>query len=89
VTPDLAERLKFHKAQLLSILQGDDQLVAEARAIIQQLRANGLGDLAEMLVEAWQERLSICTADGGLTLAEAQRVALDQIRQMLDRYAIA
>jgi hypothetical protein len=83
VTPDLAGRLKTHKAQMLAILQGAEGPAAEAEAFIQHVRSGGDNDLAEALAEAWQERLSIGTADGGLTLAEAAAVALEQLRSML------
>jgi hypothetical protein len=83
VTPDLAERLKVFKPQLLAILQGTDGPAAEAEAIIRHVRAGGDDDLAAALAEAWQERLAICTADGGLTLAEAEVVALEQMQAML------
>jgi hypothetical protein len=83
VTPDLAERLTRHKAQLLAILQGANGPAAAAEAIMRRVRAGGDGDLAEALAEAWGERLSIGTADGGLTLAEAAAVALEQLQAML------
>jgi hypothetical protein len=84
VTPDLAERLKMYKAQLLAILQSAGGFAAAAEAIVHRVRVGGDDDLAEALVEAWQERLSICTADGGLTLAEAEAVALEQLHGILD-----
>jgi hypothetical protein len=83
VTPDLAARLKAHKARLLAVLQGAAGPAAEAESIIQQVWAGGNTDLAEALAEAWHERVSICTADGGLTLAEAAAVAQVQLQSML------
>jgi hypothetical protein len=83
VTPDLAERLTVYKTRLLAILEPAAGLAAEAEAIMQQVRAGGDDDLAEALAEAWQERLAIGTADGGLTLAEAEAVALEQLQSML------
>jgi hypothetical protein len=84
VTPDLVERLKRHKAQLLAILQAVANPAAEAEAIMRHVRACGDDDLAEAMAEAWEERLAICTVDGGLTLAEAEAVALEQLRNILD-----
>lgn len=78
-TPDLGERLHRYKAELLAILQGGDGPAAEAESIVRRVRADGDDDLAE----AWHERLSICTADGGLTLAEAATIALAQLQAML------
>jgi hypothetical protein len=82
--PELVERLRTHKAELLGLLQGADGPAAEADAIIRHVRAAGDNDLADRLAEAWEERLSICTTDGGLTLAAAELVALEQLRHMLD-----
>jgi hypothetical protein len=82
--PALVERLRLFKAPLLALLRGADGPAAEADRMIRQARADGDGDRAEVLAEAWEERLSICTADGGLTLAEAEVVALQQLRAMLD-----
>jgi len=39
-------------------------------------------DLAELMTEAWQERLAICTADG-IPLAEAEQTALKQVQAIL------
>jgi hypothetical protein len=44
-------------------------------------------DLAELMTEAWQERLAICTADG-IPLAEAEQTALKQLRAMLTHRGI-
>ena len=44
-------------------------------------------DLAELMAEAWQERLAICTADG-IPLAEAEQTALKQLRAMLTHRGI-
>lgn len=87
VTPNLAERLRVHKPRLLAILQAPAGPAADARAIMTQVRADGDEDLAEALAEAWEERLAICTADGGLTLAEAEIVALEQLRNILDSHS--
>jgi TubC N-terminal docking domain len=83
-TPALVERLKLFKAPLLAILQGAVAPAAEADMMIRQARADGDADLAGALAEAWEERLSICTTDGGLTLAEAEVVALGQLQTILD-----
>ena len=83
VTPDLAARLQVHKADLLAVLRAAAGRVADADALIRGARARGDNELAEALAEAWQERLAICTADGGLTLAEAEAVALQQLQAML------
>lgn len=66
MTPDLLRRLKAHKAELL------------AMAIIQQTRDLGNVDLADALAEAWDEGISIITADK-IPLAEAQATALQQL----------
>jgi hypothetical protein len=39
-------------------------------------------DLAEVMGEAWQERLAICTADD-IPLAEAEQTAMKQLQSML------
>jgi hypothetical protein len=84
VTPDLAGRLRAHKDALLAILQGGSEAAVQAQAIIRRVRASGEDDLAEAMAEAWEERLAICTADGGLTLAQAEVIALYQLKAMLD-----
>jgi hypothetical protein len=89
ITPDLSERLKRHKAQLLAILPGAGGRAAEAEGIIRYVREGEDHELAEFMVEVWQERLSICTTDGGLTLAEAEVVALEQLWNVLDSRASA
>jgi hypothetical protein len=38
-------------------------------------------DLAEVMAEAWQERLAICTADD-IPLAEAEQTAMKQLQAM-------
>jgi len=48
-----------------------------AMLMIQQVH-----DLAELMAEAWQERLAICTADG-IPLAEAEQTALKQLQAMV------
>ena len=48
-----------------------------AMLMIQQLL-----DLAELMAEAWQERLAICTADD-IPLAEAEQTAMKQLQAML------
>lgn len=86
-TPALVERLRTHKLHLLAILQGADGVAAEAEMIMRQVRAGGDDELADRMAEAWEERLSICTAEGGMTLAAAQCIALGQLRTMLDSCA--
>jgi hypothetical protein len=48
-----------------------------AMLMIQQLL-----DLAELMAEAWQERLAICTADD-IPLAEPEQTAMKQLQAML------
>lgn len=35
------------------------------------------------LRDAWQERLAVCTMDGEIPLADAERVALDELGSIL------
>jgi len=72
MTPTLLQRLQAHKTELL------------ATVIVKQVRDRGEADLAEALVEAWEERISIITADN-IPLAEAERTALEQLRAMLGK----
>jgi hypothetical protein len=83
MTPDLAEQLKRHKAELLAVLHAATGAAAEAKALTWRARAGGDEDLAERLAEAWEERLSIITADN-VPLAEAEEIALKQLVAMLD-----
>jgi hypothetical protein len=83
VTPDLAERLRQYKAEVLAVLRAATGPAAEADALIRGVRAHGDADLAEVLAEVWYERLAICAEDGGLIPADAEAVALKQLHTML------
>jgi hypothetical protein len=48
-----------------------------AMLMIQQVH-----DLAEVMSEAWQERLAICTADD-IPLAEAEQTSMTQLQAMI------
>lgn len=71
MTPDLLERLRAHKAEVL------------AMAIIQQVQDLGDADLAERLAEAWGERIAICVEDGKESQQKAEAIALKQLRTMM------
>ncbi|MFQ5464087.1 MAG: hypothetical protein ACE5E5_15855 [Phycisphaerae bacterium] len=79
VTPELANRLRSHKADILEAL--DDPETTADRII------DAAQDAVDDLRECFDERLAICTIDGGLSESAARRVALEQIlrKMALDR----
>ena len=138
MTPDLADRLAAHRADLLAVLAAADdradrcpasdtaaftpqerrlldgcsaatlaavdaakrafaplgvtvEAVAPSKSaardgaarLIRNARRVGDGGRAVALRDAWQERLAICTMDGGLSVRDAERAALDELGSML------
>ncbi len=55
----------------------------EAARLIRDARRGGDIGRAAALLDAWRERLAICTMDGAIPLADAERVALDELRSIL------
>ena len=47
--------------------------------LIYDARRNAKRDLAVALRDAWRERIAICTTDGGLTIKEAEGVAVNEL----------
>ena len=126
MTPDLAEKLRRHKPELLARLgaageapgrytEAEERLlggvpapvrttvdlvkatfadlggatVVEVRPDRPYLRRRAAAHIREArrtdrsqavaLRDAWAERMAICTIDGGLDLADAERVAVDEL----------
>ena len=73
MTPDLIQRLRAHKVELLAVL------------VIQKARDLGNAPLAEALAEAWGERIAICIEDGKESQQTAESIALQQLRIMSAR----
>ena len=90
LTPDLAEQLKAHKAELLALLRAADGVVinehrvAVATLIRQARRARDL-DLSIALRDAWRERLAICEIDGGVRIEHAEEIALEELQKIVAR----
>jgi hypothetical protein len=74
MTAPVLEQLQRHKSELIMVLRSSPR--EQAQAILDEAH-----DRALRLSEAWEERLSIVTADG-IPLAEAERTALLQLRMM-------
>ena len=128
MTPDLAEKLRRHKPELLARLgaageapgrytEAEERLLGgvpapvrttvdlikatfadlggglkvvevhddparfrdQAARLIRQARRASDRPRAIVLRDAWAERMAICTIDGGLDLADAERVAVDEL----------
>ena len=58
------------------------RLQAHKAELLAMLMIQQVHDLAEVMAEAWQERLAICTADG-IPLAEAEHTAMKQLQAMV------
>jgi len=54
--------------------------------LIRDARRGGNPGKAVALRDAWQERLAICTIDGGLSMRDAERVALDDLELPLAKW---
>ncbi len=91
MTPDLIERLKAHKDDVLAILaacSGTDQSNPRryAARLIRQARQDGDRDRAVAMRDCWRERVTICTIDGGLPTVDAQRFAHEEVRALNQLY---
>ena len=76
MTPDLIQRLRAHKVELLAI------------SVIQKARDLGNPHLAEALAEAWGERIAICIEDGKESQQIAESIALQQLEIMSARIVL-
>ncbi len=56
---------------------------AGAARLIRDARRHGGDGQATAFRDAWRERLAICTMDGAIRLADAERIALDELRSLL------
>lgn len=54
-----------------------------AARLIRDARRGGDAERAVTLRDAWRERLAICTVDGGIPLADAEPLALDELRTVV------
>jgi len=86
MTPDLAERIKGHKSDLLAILRrADREQVTTVRiqvaGLIRDARRCSDRGFAVALRDAWRERVAICEIDGGLPLERTESVALDELKR--------
>ncbi|MCC7409045.1 MAG: hypothetical protein IT442_13325 [Phycisphaeraceae bacterium] len=79
LTADLRALLVGLKPALLAILRGDPPPRVRAGRAIRHARQAGDNVLAVALRDAWEERLAVCTIDGGLPEEQAQRIAADEI----------
>ena len=58
------------------------RLQAHKAELLAMLMIQQIHDLAEVMADAWQERLVICTADD-IPLAEAEHTAMKQLQAMV------
>ena len=56
----------------------------QAARLIRDARRVGDHGRAVALRDAWRERVAICEIDGGLVLADAERVAFEEVRRELN-----
>ena len=97
--PALVERLRTHKADLLALLNLAAQRATDdagtlaavytparrhAARLIRNARLCGNSPRAVALRDAWNERVAICTIDGGLRIEAAELVALDELKLGVD-----
>ena len=68
---------------ILAAADGPNSARDEAARLIRDARRGGDIGRAATLLDAWRERLAICTMDGAIPLADAERVALDELRSIL------
>ena len=71
---DLRQRLIQHREELAATARTLREHVAD---LIRQARRTGRHDLAWALLDAYRERMAICTIDGGASETEAEGHALD------------
>ncbi len=55
----------------------------ETARLIRDARRGGDNGRAAALRDAWRERMAICTMDGAISLADAERIALDELGSIL------
>jgi hypothetical protein len=72
-------RYRPRQAMTPALLQ---RLQAHKAELLAILMIQQVHDLAEVMAEAWQERLAICTADN-IPLAEAEHAAMKQFQAMV------
>ena len=74
-----ARQLIDSKIDVLAALRAD--------AIIAPIQAID-SDMAAGLRYQWSERMAICQFEGGLTYPSAERIAIDELKQTIDKMAI-
>ena len=89
MTPDLAERIRRYKGELMAILLAVRRRLTQtprsrAAKLIREARRDGNRELAAILRDAWRERIAICEIDGGLSTEAAEEVAGKNIQSVLD-----
>lgn len=77
LTPARLDLLRRHKSELMTALRRRE-LRRHVADLLRQARRTR-PDLAVSLRDAWAERVAICTVDGGLSVEDAEKVALVEI----------
>lgn len=90
LTPDLLDRLRVHKQDLLALLRAGDAeagplpsggrtiLRGQVAKLIRRARRIDAGQ-AVAFRDSWRERLFICTLDGGVTIEVAEQIAMAEL----------
>jgi hypothetical protein len=78
---ELRGTLLDRKAELLAILASADKWARRAAGL---LSAVAESDLRADLRELFEHRAAVCEFDGGLSRAEAERIAFDELRIAVD-----
>lgn len=81
VGPDLLDRLRLHKPDLLRALDPRQR----AAGAIRRARRRGRRPLAVNLRDAWEERVAVCLIDGRLAESEAERIATIEVEDIAKR----
>ena len=81
LTPDRLDDMRRCKAAVLTILRRR-KVRRQVAGLLRQARRTQR-DVAVAMRDAWDERLAICTIDGGLAEVHAEQVALAGIQELL------
>ncbi len=77
LTERLRGTLREHKAELLAIVTAPDLWARRAAALLSGVADSGLqADLREL----FEHRAAVCEFDGGLSRADAERVAIGELQ---------
>ena len=98
LAPELLARMRASRSELLAELGATPASSAQAKSIspraeaatlLRRARLLGHRGRAAAMRDAWQERLAVCAIDGGIPLARAELVAVEELRRLATDWGIA